>query len=404
MQNVFHICHSNRYLKINSLKEKTIFKVVNGAKKPTISMIGYVGSYKVNSEDFRNTITQMEADNITDCDLLINSGGGSTIEGLTIGDIMTNSTINFHGIVIGMAASMAGSILQFCETRSAYKNARIMIHKVQGGAHGESDALRSMADLIDQEEIKIVDQFIKRTGKSEETVKSWMQPGVMKWFSSNDAKKAGLIDAIVNTDKKVKNSIDNSLTNELELVNAYNPLVNEILITNYKNENQLDTIMNKSEIIALLVANGLAGTLTENSSDADVKALLEEVVNDAKSSKQYKQELDNHKKTQAETLVNQAIKDGKLGPKEKEAWTTDAIENYKVVATAINRMAGKPNPANGLEIPTPKNGDEPEAHKLFKGREDWTFDQWQDEAPEDLATIENEANEQYNELFKKTYK
>ena len=84
-------------------------------------MIGYVGSYKVNSEDLRNGITQMENDNVTDCDILINSGGGSTMEGLTIGDLMTNSKIKFHGIVIGMAASMAGSILQFCETRSAYK-------------------------------------------------------------------------------------------------------------------------------------------------------------------------------------------------------------------------------------------------------------------------------------------
>lgn len=383
---------------------KNIFKVVNGAKKPTISMIGYVGSYKVNSEDLRNAITQMENDNVTDCDILINSGGGSTIEGLTIGDLMTNSKIKFHGIVIGMAASMAGSILQFCETRSAYKNARIMIHKVKGYADGESDALRSMADLIDQEELKIIDQFVLASGQTENKVKSWMKPGVNKWFNSTDALKNGLIDTIIESDKKSKNTIDNSLTNELELVNAYNPLVNEILTVNYKNEKQVNTIMNKSEIIALLVANGLAGALTENSSDADVTALLKEVVKDAKSSNQYKQELDNHKKTQAETLVNQAVKEGKLTAAEKQAWTADAIENFKVVATAINRMTGKVNPAAGVQVPTPKNEGDEDAHKLFKGRETWNFEKWQDEAPDDLAIIENEVPEQFNELFQKQYK
>ncbi|WP_373942656.1 ATP-dependent Clp protease proteolytic subunit [Polaribacter sejongensis] len=382
------------------MEHKDIFKVVNGAKKPTISMIGYVGSYRVNSEVLQNAITQMEKDNVTDCDILINSGGGSTIEGLTIGDLMTNSSIKFHGIVIGMAASMAGSILQFCETRSAYKNARIMIHKVRGGAHGESDSLRSMADLIDQEEFKITDQFVLRTGKTIEIVKSWMKPGVNKWFTSKDALKNNLIDNIIQSDKKIENSIDNSITNELELVNAYIPFVDEIL--NVKNKNEDRNIMNKSEIIALLVANGLAGTLTENSTDNDVSGMLTQVVADAKLANQYKTDLDNHKKTQAETLVNQAVKDGKLTATEKEAWTTDAIANFKVVATAINRMVGKQNPANGIEVPAPRNEGDADAHKLFKGREAWNFAKWQDEAPEDLATIESEAFDQFEELFNKS--
>lgn len=367
-------------------------------------MIGYVGSYKVNSEDLRNAIVQMESDNVTDCDILINSGGGSTIEGLTIGDLMTNSTIKFHGIVIGMAASMAGSILQFCETRSAYKNARIMIHKVQGGAHGESDALRSMADLIDQEEVKIVDQFVTRTGKSKETVDSWMKPGIMKWFNATEAKKNGLIDTIINSAKNSKTTIDNSLTNELELVKAYNPLVNEILTVNYTNKKEANKIMNKSEIIALLVVNGLAGTLTENSSDADVKALLEEVVKDAKSSNQHKTELENYLKTSGQEIINQGVKDGKIPANEKDQWLSDYVENPTMVTRAISRMMGKPNPANGIQVPAPRNDGDAEAHALFKGRESWTFNKWQDDAPEDLQTLENEAPEEFNELFKNQYK
>ena len=160
--------------------------------------------------------------------------------------------------------------------------------------------------------------------------------------------------------------------------------------------------MKKTQIIALLVANGLAGSLTENSTDNDVSEMLEQVVTDAKLANQYKNELDAHKKTQAETLVNQAIKDGKLTAAEKEAWTQDAVANFKVVATAINRMAGIQNPADGVQTPNTKNGIDPEAHQLFKGREAWSFEKFQDEAPEDLATIEHEAPEQFEALFNKT--
>lgn len=381
---------------------KDIFVIVNKAKKPSILMSGYVSPYdKINLDGFRKIINELEEQDVKDVDLLINSGGGSTIEGLAIGDLMEQSSINFHGIVVGTAASMAGGILMFCKQRAMYKNARIMTHKVQAGAYGESDALRSMADLADQEEEKIINQFIDATGKAEATVKTWFKSGVNKWFNAKESLENNLVQTIIEPKKSTKN-IDNSITNELEVVNAFQPLV-EAMIEPQEPKNNLETInMNTTQIIALFAVAGLENSLTANSTQPEIDAELKKVFNDAALANKYKQELDDHKKTQAENLINQAVADGKLKATEKDAWTKNAIENYDVVATSIARMGGKPEINNGLKPDVaPVDGDQ---HELMKGREAWNFEKWQDEAPEDLERLEAEAPEAFEALFNKHFK
>lgn len=378
---------------------QNIFKVVNGAKRPTILMSGYVGKYSsVNHDDVQKAINQFEKDGHTDVDILINSGGGSTVEGLTIGDMLTLSNIKFHGIVIGMAASMGGSILMFCDTRSAYKNARIMTHKVKAGAFGESEALRSMADLADQEEDKIIDQFVTATGQTKNHVLKWFKPSVDKWFTSKDALKEGLITNIIEPKKPI--DVDNSITDPVELLNAYEPAVAAVLP---KHNPKLDnSIMKKAEIIAMLVVAGFSEGLTENSTDEQLSAVLQKVVNQAKKADEAQTKLDGFLTTNGEALIGAAVKAGKLTATEKDAW----LENYKAnpafVTTAIAKMTGKIDPNAGLETPSVP-GNEPE-HKLMKGREDWTFDKWQEEAPEDLGTISDEAPDVYDKIFKSQYK
>lgn len=380
---------------------KNIFKVVNGAKKPTILMSGYIGNYsKINAQDLQKAIADFEAAGETDVDILINSGGGSTIEGLTIGDMLNLSPINFHGIVIGMAASMAGGILMFCDKRSAYKNARIMTHRVKAGEFGESDALRAMADLADQEENKIIAQFVTASGQPEETVKTWFKPGINKWFTSQDALKHGIITNIIEPPKPVK--IDNSLTEELDILNAYESAIEDLYPSTENNSNTDNSIMKKAEIIAMLVAAGLADNLTSNATDEQLSEVLQNVMDQAGKANEFKTQLDNMLTTNGEAIIGEAVKAGKIPANEKADWLKDYKENPAMVTKAVSRMSGKPDPNNGLETP-PRGGDEPK-HTLMKGRDKWTFAEWQDKAPEDLETIQDEAPEVFDELFKTHYK
>lgn len=381
-------------------ENKNIFKVLVGAKKPTILMSGFIGEYsKINTNDFQDAVAKFEADNETDVDILINSGGGSTITGLTIGDIMNLSSINFHGIVTGMAASMAGSILMFCDSRSAYKNARIMTHKVTGGGYGESDHLRSMADLIDQEEEKIINQFIVATGQTEKTVNSWFKAGIDKWFNSKDALKNGMISKIIEPPKPIK--IDNSLTEPHEIFNAYESATQDLYPSVPSNKNTDTTIMKKTEIIAMLTTAGFADNLTSNSTDEQLSEVLQNVVNKAVEADNAQAQLDAFLTKNGEAIIGDALKAGKIPANEKEEWLKDYKENPRAITKAISRMSGKPNPNANLDKPIPE-GELP--HPLMKGRKDWTFDKWQEEAPEDLGTISDEAPEVFDTIFKTQYK
>jgi len=396
------------YNEIMPKEETQVFKIINGKGRKSILLSGYISPWdKINFDLVNRAIKELEDEGTSECDLLINSGGGSTIEGLTIGDTLKNSTIKFNGIVIGMAASMAGALLQFCDTRHSYPNARLMTHKVKAGAWGESDQIRAMADLADQEEEKIINEFIERTGLAEAKVKEWFKPGVDKWFNAKDALKNKLVDSIIKPVKGIKNLIDNSIlnsiSNEMELVNAFDPVFQSYVAENVT-ENKLETEinMNIKEVIALFAIANLTHNLTENSTQPEIDAQLKKVFNEAKKANDYKTELDTHKKTQAETLINQAVTAGKLKATEKESWIKDATANYKVVATAISRMNGKPDIQGMQQRETPEaDSDAPE---IMKGREEWTLDKWQDEAPEDLEKLENEAPKEFDKLFNKKYK
>lgn len=379
--------------------QKQIFTVINGKERPAISIKGYVGGYRTNSEDLYNAIKKMEKENVTDCDLLINSGGGSTMDGFTIGEYLEGSTINFHGMVVGMAASMAGVILQFCTTRESYKYARIMTHKVKGSTHGEAEQIRAYADLVEQEETKIVSKFIERTGKDQKTVLGWMKSGVDFWMDANKALENNLIDAIIDNGKKIETS--NEATPQ-ELLNSYEENY-AFAVANYtENEQDLTTNTNmKNQLIAVLA---VAGVVEANSNPTDetimgeVKALIEK----ANRTQTAETALETFKKDQAQVLVANALKEGKITAAEKEQFLLDAVENHALVAKSLARMAGKVNPNNGLQrdIDDPNNADLPE---IMKGREKWTFNEWQEKAPEDLTTLSEKHTEAFNKLFNTQY-
>lgn len=71
--------------------------------------------------------------------LMINSPGGSVIDGLAICDAMRSAASPVSTVCCGMAASMAAVILA-CGSkgrRKCYKHSEVMIHQLMGGAQGQ---------------------------------------------------------------------------------------------------------------------------------------------------------------------------------------------------------------------------------------------------------------------------
>jgi len=144
----------------------------------------------------------LEAENSEkDIYLYINSPGGIITSGMGIFDTMNYIKPDVATICLGQAASMGAFLLAGGAEgkRSALPNARIMIHQPLGGAEGQASDIKIQADEI----LRLRSNLNKILAKNtKQTLKKIEADTDRNFFmSSLEAKKYGLIDAVLNERK-----------------------------------------------------------------------------------------------------------------------------------------------------------------------------------------------------------
>lgn len=358
--------------------DKPYFEIVNEADKTaTVLINGGISQWGDNSNRrITNEITLLDAkyDNIT---FLINSGGGSVNEGIAIYNAIKSAKANTTGLVVGIAASIAGIILQACDVRSARKMTQIMTHKFSGGAFGSSAQMRDMADLMDAWEADVLDELAERTGKTREVVDTWFQEGKDKWFTPQQALDAGLIDSI--DDSKAEKAPKN-LSNNIEgLYNFYHQsVVNEFT------ETQPIEIKMKKEHLAII-------GLQEGASDGAIEAALNGLVSTNNAAKK---QLENA----AEVAIENLVKAGKIADN-KEA-RDFAVNAYMTNPKGFAALMGIENAA-ATAGQTPKPTDlihasgtrKPIGNSGGEDRSKWNLDMYLEKDPGALDAMEDEEYE-----------
>ena len=136
----------------------------------------------------------------------INSGGVSVDAGLILVDTMRAIESPVYCVVESKAYSMAAIILTFCERRYALEHATIMLHEASYGTAGEDPTNRSRMDFLtrylDQLHVKIAKRLKMSTAKYRERIRdAW-------WLMADEAKKAGVVDEIVQRIDYVSASVE----------------------------------------------------------------------------------------------------------------------------------------------------------------------------------------------------
>lgn len=124
----------------------------------------------------------------------INSPGGDVFEGRAI-----MAAINaFRGKTVAkidsLCASAATSIALACDEVEMADGAAFMIHNAHGFAYGDKAALRHTADVMEKVEGAIVNDYVSKTGKTEEEIRALMDAET--WYTANEAKDAGFVDRV----------------------------------------------------------------------------------------------------------------------------------------------------------------------------------------------------------------
>ena len=134
--------------------------------------------------------------------LYINSPGGSVSAGLSIYDTMNYISNKCITIGMGLCASMGAFLLASGDIRYALKHTKIMIHQPLGGAKGQASDIKIIANEIINTK-KILNQILANITKKDIEV---IEKDTDRDFYMNaiEAKDYGLIDTILESDKKIK--------------------------------------------------------------------------------------------------------------------------------------------------------------------------------------------------------
>lgn len=142
-----------------------------------------------------------------DISLYINSPGGSVSAGLAIYDIMQFVKCDVSTICIGMAASMAATLLSAGAKGKRYilPNSRVLVHQpliMGNGLQGQASDIEIHAKEMIKTKTRLNEILVKHTGQTFETVTKATDRD--NYMSAEEAREFGIIDEVVNSRKLVR--------------------------------------------------------------------------------------------------------------------------------------------------------------------------------------------------------
>lgn len=132
-----------------------------------------------------------------DIKLYINSPGGMVTAGLAIYDTMQFVKSDVSTICVGVAASMAATLLSAGARgkRLALPNSEVMLHQVMGGAEGQASDIKIRAEHILKLHARLNDILAKHTGQTIEKIEKDSDRDF--YMSAQEALEYGLVDKII---------------------------------------------------------------------------------------------------------------------------------------------------------------------------------------------------------------
>jgi ATP-dependent Clp endopeptidase proteolytic subunit ClpP len=138
-----------------------------------------------------------------------NSPGGNVTEGLALFDEIQHfrrQGVRVTTSTIGMAASMAGILLQAGDERVMAPESWMLIHKTSFGAMGDFVSVADQVKWLERVQDRIVDIFVRRAAEAgeRETADKPITKRQLEarwnrkdwWISSDEALELGLVDAV----------------------------------------------------------------------------------------------------------------------------------------------------------------------------------------------------------------
>ena len=187
-----------------------------------IDVTDEIGFFGISHKDIK-----AQLDEVSDADIHLNiaSFGGNVSDAMAIYNMLKSHKGTVTAKVFGDSASAATLIALAADKVEMADNVFFLIHNVWTMAVGDSGELRKVAETMDKVNDQIVNIYMQKTGRSESTIRKWMENE--DWWSAKEAKSKGFVDKIVEpanimrnaalmncADERIKNKLIYKLNNK----------------------------------------------------------------------------------------------------------------------------------------------------------------------------------------------
>lgn len=282
----------------------------------------------------------------------VNSGGGDVMQGLALYNYLNRCGLEVTWVVDGIAASMMAMLMSNPKhTVKAARYAKLMYHRVTGYVYGNSDEIRSAADMVDTFEADLVAMMAERTGKAADEIRTAYFDGTDHWLSVTEAVDLGLVDEITDGDSRIQEA--KTFNSAHDVCRFYESQI----INLSKNQNVMPL-----DIKALSRKLGLNEDAGEDAVNAKISALISEKNADAKTisdlqaeNKRLTDDIAARQSAEIDRLVQDAIDAKKISADQKESFTKLARQDYASTKAVLDGMKGVEPIAQQLEKPAASN-------------------------------------------------
>ena len=143
--------------------------------------------------------------------LVINSPGGSVLDGARLINVIQNSPKNIITVCDNICASMGFQVFEVGKKRLMVEHALLMAHPASGGAQGTLENMSAVISAFKKFVDRLDEAVAKRAGIDYNTFKHMVADNI--WAETPEAISLGLADGVVYLD--VKNTFNEQVTNSV---------------------------------------------------------------------------------------------------------------------------------------------------------------------------------------------
>jgi len=131
-------------------------------------------------------------------EIIFSSGGGSIVDGMALFDFILGLRRSGHLVTtsaLGIAASMAGILLQAGDVRTMGREAWLMIHEAAFRTEGKIGEVEDTVDWIKKVQERVLMIFAERSTMTTEEIRGkWLRRDW--WIDSTEALRLGFVDSL----------------------------------------------------------------------------------------------------------------------------------------------------------------------------------------------------------------